>query len=300
MGHFTRWIVRRRWIVLGLWLVIVAISGWAATRLPSLLTNHISLPGTESERAEELLESRFGQRSVGSYVLVAVTTANSASIEIPVAIAAQRAAAQLRTGKILGTERLNDRIVIAHIASSLESAEAKLRVPAMREAVGKIPATATYLTGVAAFEHDLDPILLDDLRKGELLVAIPIATALLVVTFGTLAFLLPLVFAVCTIAASLGIVYLIAHAMELNAYVTNLISLVGLGIAVDYSLLVVCRFREELAAGAVPEEAIVRTMDTAGRAVVFSGTAVAIGLALLIFLPLPFLRGFGVGGAMSL
>ena len=73
-------------------------------------------------------------------------------------------------------------------------------------------------------------------------------------------------------------------------------TLIGIGIAFDYSLLVVYRFREELRRGLARDEAIVRTMATAGRAVVFSGTAVAIGLALLLFMPLPFMRGFGVGG----
>jgi RND superfamily putative drug exporter len=84
--------------------------------------------------------------------------------------------------------------------------------------------------------------------------------------------------------------------MELTTYLTNLVSLIGLGIAIDYSLLMVYRFREELRQGSATDDAILTTMNTAGRAVVFSGTAVAIGLALLLFMPLPFMRGFGVGG----
>ena len=81
---------------------------------------------------------------------------------------------------------------------------------------------------------------------------------------------------------TLGIVYVIAHLAETPTYVTNLVQLIGLGIAVDYSLLIVYRFREELARAAREDDAIVRTMETAGRAVVFSGATVAIGLALLI------------------
>ena len=84
--------------------------------------------------------------------------------------------------------------------------------------------------------------------------------------------------------------------MELSTYLQNLVMLIGLGIAIDYSLLVVYRYREELRAAPRDEDAIVRTMTTAGRAVVFSGTAVAIGLALMLFMPLPFMRGFGLGG----
>ena len=91
-------------------------------------------------------------------------------------------------------------------------------------------------------------------------------------------------------------VWVFANTMELSTYVTQLVSLIGLGIAVDYSLLMVYRYREERRAGKDKAEAVVRTMETAGRAVVFSGTAVAIGLALLLAMPLPFIRGFGVAG----
>jgi putative drug exporter of the RND superfamily len=97
---------------------------------------------------------------------------------------------------------------------------------------------------------------------------------------------------------TLGIVWIFANFMELTTYLQNLVMLIGLGIAVDYSLLVVHRYREELHSGKSKEDAIARTMATAGRTVVFSGTAVAIGLALLLFMPLPFMRGFGVGGLL--
>ena len=87
--------------------------------------------------------------------------------------------------------------------------------------------------------------------------------------------------------------YVIAHSMTMPTYVTNLVFLIGLGIAIDYSLLIVYRFREELWRGLSVEEAVVKTMQTAGRAVIFSGATVAIGLALLLFMPLPFIRAIG-------
>ena len=138
-------------------------------------------------------------------------------------------------------------------------------------------------------------MLADDLARGEL-IAVPIALLILIFTFGTLAFLLPFAFTVVTIPTTLGIVWIFANFMELTTYLTNLVTLIGLGIAIDYSLLVVSRYREELRRGSSRDEAIVTTMATAGRAVVFSGTAVAIGLSLLLFMPLPFIRGFGIGG----
>ena len=81
-------------------------------------------------------------------------------------------------------------------------------------------------------------------------------------------------------------------------YVTNIVALIGLAIAVDYSMLVVFRFREELAHTDDVHEALKTTMATAGRATLFSGMVVAIGLALLVFMPLPFMRSMGVGGLL--
>ncbi len=144
--------------------------------------------------------------------------------------------------------------------------------------------------------RDLDPIFSKDLQKGES-IALPIALLVLLLVFGiSWAVTIPFLFAASTVFGTLGIVYVIAHFMTTPTYVTNLVFLIGLGIAIDYSLLIVYRFREELAHGLEVEEAIVRTMQTAGRAVIFSGATVAIGLALLIFMPLPFIRAIGIGG----
>ena len=108
--------------------------------------------------------------------------------------------------------------------------------------------------------------------------------------------LVPFVFAACTITLTLTVLYAIAQHFSMVSYVTNLVELIGLGLAVDYSLLVVSRYREELDRADTTDAAIVRTMATAGRAVIVSGTTVAIALALLLLVPVPFIRSLGVGG----
>jgi putative drug exporter of the RND superfamily len=97
---------------------------------------------------------------------------------------------------------------------------------------------------------------------------------------------------------TLACVWVFANFMTLSTYLTNMVTLIGLGIAIDYSLLMVYRYREERRAGRSKEDAVAFTMGTAGRAVVFSGTAVAIGLALMLAMPLPFMRGFGLAGLL--
>jgi RND superfamily putative drug exporter len=295
MEGVTRFVLRHRWLVLGAWVVVFGVCGLASSQLSGLLTNRFTLPGTDTHRAERILEEHFGQRSTGAFTIVAETDGTATTLVPQLRAAAENAAAELPTGRLVSVAAVTDDIAVAQIVSNLEPADSKGRTDEMREALGTLPGAETYVTGQAAIEHDLDPVFAEDLARGEL-IAVPIALLLLIFTFGSLAFLLPFAFTIVTIPTTLGIVWMLANFMELTTYLTNLVTLIGLGIAIDYSLLVVYRYREELHRGLQREEAIVTTMQTAGRAVVFSGTAVAIGLALLLLMPLPFIRGFGVGG----
>jgi RND superfamily putative drug exporter len=295
MEGLTRFVLRHRWLVLGAWIVVFGLCGLASTQLSGLLTNRFTLPGTDTRRAERILEDHFRQRSTGTFTVVARTDGPATGLVPQVRAAAERAAAELPTGRLVSVVAVSDDVVVAQIVSNLEPADSKGRTDEMREAVAGLSGAEVYVTGQAAIESDLDPVLADDLARGEL-IAVPIALLILIFTFGTLAFLLPFAFTVVTIPTTLGIVWVFANFMELTTYLTNLVTLIGLGIAIDYSLLVVYRYREELRRGSSRNEAIVTTMATAGRAVVFSGTAVAIGLSLLLFMPLPFIRGFGIGG----
>ena len=297
MERWTRAMIRNRWAVVAIWLVVFLVSGAATSGLSDLLTNRFSLPGTDTERAENVLEDHFGQKSTGSFSVVVKGAPGSAEALVPKArAAAERAAKELPTGKLAGVQAVSDDVVSALIVSNLEPADAKGHTDDMRDAAGTIPGAQIFVSGQAAIEHDLDPVFAHDLKIGELFIAIPIALLILMFVFGTLAFLLPFIFAAAAIPATLGIIWIFANFMELTTYLQNLVMLIGLGIAIDYSLLVVYRYREEIRSGKSKEDAIVRTMETAGRAVVFSGSAVGIGLALMLFMPLPFMQGFGIGG----
>jgi RND superfamily putative drug exporter len=294
--RLTQTVIAHRRAVLAVWLVLFLVSGAAAAGLSDLLTNRFTLPGTDTERTEQALRDHFGQRSTGAFTLVASSRAADARRLVPeVRRAAGRAAAVLPTAQVVDVRPVSEHVVVAQIVSDQEPAEAKRYTDDMRGAVGRIAGAAeVMLTGQAATEHDLDPVFARDLKVGELYIAIPLALLLLVFVFGTLAFLIPFVFAAFSITVTLGIVWIFANVFELTTYLQNMVMLIGLGIAIDYSLFVVYRYREEHAVQPSREEALVRTMATAGRAVVFSGTAVAIGLAILLFMPLPFMRGFGV------
>jgi uncharacterized membrane protein YdfJ with MMPL/SSD domain len=299
MTRWARTMIRFRWAVLGTWIVLFLAAGAASSGLADLLTNRFVLPGSESEDAATILKDHFGQKPEGSFSVVVKTQPGQAESLIPqVRRAARRAAAELPTGKVAEVRSVSPDVVSATIVSELQPADAKSHTGDMRKAAGTIPGAQLYVTGQSAVEHDLDPVFAEDLKVGELYIAIPIAMAILIFVFGTLAFLLPMMLAAASIPVTLGIIWIFANFMDLSTYLQNLVMLIGLGIAIDYSLLMVHRYREEHRGGRSREDAVARTLETAGRAVIFSGTAVAIGLALMLFMPLPFMRGFGLAGLL--
>ena len=297
MERWTRLVLRFRWPVLAGWLVVLLAGVFAFTHLSSLLSNEFSVPGTDSERARTILERHFGDRSDGAFTVVfRLRDGVNRSAYVRLQRDLDRAARVVPQSTPRRLVPAGRKIVYGDIVSTLSLAKAKGYTDDLFRALPHRGGVQSYVTGQAAIQHDLDPIFSKDLRKGEM-IALPIAVLVLLAVFGlSVAVTMPFIFAACTVMATLTGVYVYAHFLTTATYVTNLVFLIGLGIAIDYSLLVVYRFREELRRGGDVEPAIVRTMQTAGRAVMFSGATVAIGLALLLFIPLPFVRSIGVGG----
>jgi len=283
--------------VLAFWLVVLLAGGYGFTKLSSLQSNVFTVPGSESDRVRSILESSFGDRPDGEFTVVFRTArALDPVVQARLAALAARAARVVPGAHATGLRVGGADLLYGDIVSTLNLAKAKSHTKDLLRALGRPAGTEVYVTGAPAIQDELDPIFSADLKKGES-IALPIALLVLLAVLGLSgAVTIPFFFAACSIFGTLGLVYGFAHLMTTPTYVTNLVFLVGLGIAIDYSLLVVYRFREELLAGADEEEAIVRTMRTAGRAVVVSGATVAIGLGMLLFFPLPFVRAIGVGG----
>jgi putative drug exporter of the RND superfamily len=297
VGACAKWAIRYRWPVALVWLVVLLVGGWASGRLSSLQSNVFTVPGTDSEHVRGVLERHFGDRSDGAFTVVfrVPSSADPATVERLQAVV-DRAARAVPTGQGASLVPAGPHVLYGNVISTLNLARAKGYEDDLVAAVGRPRGVQAYVTGAPAIQHDLDPIFSRDLRRGEA-IALPIALAVLFAVFGlSLAVTIPLLFAACTVFGTLGIVYIAAHYMTTPTYVTNLVFLIGIGIAIDYSLLIVYRFREELTHGLDVEAAVLRTMETAGRAVIVSGATVAIGLALLMFMPLPFVRAMGVGG----
>jgi uncharacterized membrane protein YdfJ with MMPL/SSD domain len=280
-----------------MWLVLFGLGVWATANVGKLLTNRFSVPGSDAERGLAILRARFAERGDGAFTLVVRSAGGHVSLAAAEA-AAQRAARHVQLGKAGLPRPAGHGVVYIQISSPLQGADAKNDTEAMRRAIGAIPGARTYLTGFPALAHDEQPVYNRDLRHGEE-IAIPIALTVLAFMFGTLgAIAVPVLFAMATLPTTLGLVWIVAHFGNTAVYVTNVVTLIGLAIAIDYSMLVVFRYREELSAGREPAAALEATMATAGRATLFSGLTVAIGLGLLLFMPLPFMRSMGAGGVL--
>ena len=277
--------------MLAAWAVVLVVGFTASLHLSGLLADVFTVPGTDSARAQAVLQREFGERPDGVFTVVfpgekTLLPDAQRSLARAAAIIPGGHASRLQTGR---------HVLFGEIDSTLNLQQAKGYTERVRRVLAAGP--RAYLTGQPAIQHDLEPVLSQDLHRGEA-IALPIAFLILLAVLGiSLAVLVPFVFAGCTIFGTIALIWLLAHQLTMVSYVTNLVELVGLGLAIDYSLLVVSRFREELDAGDDDvDAAVVRTMQTAGRAVVFSGATVAIGLALLLFVPVPFIRSLGLGG----
>jgi putative drug exporter of the RND superfamily len=296
LERWTRTVLRFRLVVLGLWIALLVLGAWSSTKLPSLLSNSFAVPGTDSERAREILSRSFRERPDGAFTVVfRVRDPSDRELRTRLHRRLARAARVVPTGHA-GVLRPGAGVLWGDVDTTLDLKHAKRHTEALRNELRSSRGPPAYVTGQPAIQHDLDTTFKSDLRRGQA-IAVPIALLILLGVFGlSLAVLVPFAFAACTITAALAAVYVLANAFSMVTYVTNLVELIGLGLAIDYSLLIVYRYREELAAGRSVEDAVLRTMATAGRAVVFSGAAVAIGLGLLLFMPVPFIRSMGAAG----
>jgi RND superfamily putative drug exporter len=293
----TRAISRARAVVLVSWGVVLVCGSVASTQLTSLLTNSFAVPGSGSDHASKLLASHFGERPEGSFIVVfPVRHSSDAVLRRRLDRRLARAARALPGGHALPL-RPGGGLFYGEVATRLDFQDAKRYTQSLRRAL-RTAGPAALVTGQPAIQHDLDPILASDLHRGEL-VALPFALLVLLALFGpSPAVAIPFVIAACTVSGTLAGVWAIAHVLQTTSFVANLVTLIGFGLAVDYSLLIVHRFREELSRTGTVDDAVVRTMATAGRAVVFSGTTVAVALGMLILVPVPFIRSLGVAGAL--
>jgi RND superfamily putative drug exporter len=303
---------RTRLVLVGALVFFVlagALGGGVADRLAA---GGFEDPSSESSQAEDLLDERFG---AGSPNIILVATAEEGDVDDPANAEAGRAlterlAAEADLTNVVsywseggapplrsedGTRALIVGLIDAPDDDALDDRIAEL-APELRTAAGDEGPLTVGVGGYAETFREVGETLEEDLPRAEL-IALPITLILLVLIFGSVvAAMLPLAVGVLSIVGTFLVLRVISEVTDVSIYALNLTTALGLGLAIDYSLFVVSRYREELRAGRDPREAVVRTVRTAGRTVAFSALTVAASLLATLVFPFFFLRSFAYSG----
>ena len=302
-------VFRWRWVVLLLSGVFLVLAVAGLVRGGSLTSGVIH--GLESERAQRAIDAITGRPQDTTLVVVFHEEgADAGSPEF--ADAVDEALEPLRddpsVSSVLTAESLPPQMgasmidapggtALAYVTLNGDFRDALREYPAVRARLHS-PRLAIDCTGRVPFMHDLDRTLEHDLLRAEV-VSIPLALVVLLFVFRTVAAAtLPVGIGGLAVVGGIAVVTALSHVMDIAQYTINVCSLIGTGVAIDYSLFIVSRHREELATGKSVRDALVTAMGTAGRVVGFSGVAVATGLAGLLFFDGSYLFAMGIGGVV--
>ena len=299
---------RFRWLVVAVWAVVALAGLTFGPALPGLLTaGGWDDPHSESSRALAVLRNDLGwPRGVVTLVFEdEPERLRSSEVQQRLADVATRLRALEGVPGVQPTDGqpvrpyLSDdgRAFRLNVELNAEPDAITDRVPRFREIAASAGTRHAVVTGTAAVYYDYQVQSESDLRAAEV-VTFPLALIALVIFFGSIpAAVLPLLVAAAAVAVTTAAVYVIASQTTVSVYVFNTATMLGLAVAIDYCLLVVTRFREELRTLPVPY-AIARTSATAGRAVLFSGMTVLAGVSGLLFFAFPGISSIGIGGAI--
>jgi len=307
LAHLT---LRHRWAVIGIWLVLTVLGGFAAGKLSTRWYQSFSVPGKPAYEASERTLKAFGAGARAPNVVVFHTNGDATKSNA-IERAMQRAATTMPgalTSSYFSTRSLlyvsSDRhtTFMNVYPPGAARVDAKSGAEKMRAAAARgLPAGFTVeVTG-----HDpLEEASMHGSSGGsgvllETMIGGLGALVILLFVFGTLpAVLMPIAVAVAAILNTFTLVWALTYVTHVSIIVQFLIALVGLGVAIDYALLMIFRFRDELREGKDVESALVETVTRAGRSVIVSGSTVAIGLLSVILMPLPLVRSMGIGGML--
>jgi RND superfamily putative drug exporter len=314
MTALTRWILGHKLIVVGFW-VILAIVGVASTQSASnALSLEFSLPGQESYQANTTILHLTGTNPnnppfVPVITLPAGKTVDSPGVKAQLASAFNKIAARVHGARVVSYASTGNRVFVSRDGRTTYGLVYPIEVVSFsgptkaEDDIKSALAGATvagqhfHLTGLDALASSggggSGPSVLVEALLGGLA-----ALFILIFVFRSFMAIMPLLMAGFAIPITFLLVWGLTVITEVSFIVEFLVALIGLGVAIDYSLLVVLRWREEHTAGVPNDQAVTKAMQTAGKSVIFSGTTVAIGLLALLVLPVPFLRSVGYGGAL--
>ena len=314
-GWGERIVAARRWVVLA-WVAVAVASLPLAARVEQLLDVSARVAGSESAMVDDILSSRFDS-PFAHYAVLVITGAPSATtpegrnvlrriadgVKDVEGVAGTFSHLDVADTMLVGTHGDGSLLLAGLQATGGNTdrliAPLRERTQALqRELISSYPAITLRWTGEGPLNYDLRQTSAREAQRAERLV-LPLTLVLLFMAFGSvIASIIPIVAALLAIAIALAISAVITVHWPLSILLQNIITMIGLGLGIDYALLVVSRFREAMDAGATSTDAAVAAVRHAGRTILISGSTVAIGFAALLTVPLNELRSVAVGGLL--
>jgi putative drug exporter of the RND superfamily len=318
VSSLTRWVLAHKRTVLISWLVLTIAGIATAGPATDALTPGYSVPGKEGWETNEAIAARYGDTGGDTPPLIPVVTlpegktVDAAGVQAELAVIDDRLREALPGARIASFASTRDRTFVSEDGRTVfalaypppDPNSQWGEAPRAAKAAGRalkgvtVAGAPVRLTGIDALMEDSGADSQGTSVLVEALIGAFGALLVLIFVFASLLALVPLLMAFVAIMTTFLPLLLLAETTDVSPVVQFLIVLIGLGVAIDYTLLVVTRWREERSHGASGEAAIQKAMETAGRAVVFSGITVAIGLLALVALPIPFLRSIGYAGML--
>ena len=278
--------LRNRLLVVTVWVALALFGFYANANINSLLTTSITVPGSESAKADQIIESAFGETTEGAFSIFVTYDKNATKAEVTLLQQRIVAAANEFSDSHLVQNRAINGVLYANLQTPYGLQDASAFTENLRKSLISNGISNAKVSGPPAIKYDVSPILEKDLQRGQL-VAIAVALIFLLLTLRSIwSMLVPLIMAITTISTSIGIIYLLAHKMLMVLYIPNIVELIGLGLAIDYSLLMVHRYKLD------------GDIKKTQRTILISGSTVAIALSTLILIPIPFMRSLGIAGVV--
>jgi putative drug exporter of the RND superfamily len=296
---------RRRWVVLA-WIVAVIGLTIVAGKVGDDFAESFSVKGTDSSKAQDLLQATFPQRAgdSGQLVVEAPGGVDQAVVRARVEDAIARIA---KVPHVTGVTSPYDAAGVRQVAPGKRIAYVDIQFAERAQAVPQ--ATADEIQAIARVGQHVDGATFETGGRmfqasgfggSSELIGIVAAILILLIAFGSvLAMGLPIVTAIAGIAGGFAIVALLSNVMVMPEFTTQLAAMIGLGVGIDYALFIVTRYRQGLHDGLGPQRAVELSIDTAGRAVLFAGATVVISLCGLFLMGVDFIRGLGAGAAVT-
>jgi putative drug exporter of the RND superfamily len=316
MQRLTRAVLQHKRAVAIGWLLLTLIGIGAAGPASSALDQRFSVPGREGWEASVEIERVYGNGGETLPLMPVVTLPKGTTVESPgvreqLTKVEETARKAVPRSRVAGFGSTGDK---AFVSRDGRTAFVYVFAPRTDDPFGgnvddqrhlRDALKGTTIEGapvrVTGYDALADSSGAGDDGPGVLLEALiggAGALIVLIFVFGSALALVPLAMAICSVLVSFLLLWGLTAITDISPIVQFIVALIGLGVSIDYALLIVIRWREEREKGLEGDEAVVAAMSTAGRAVVFSGTTVAVGLLALVVLPLPFLRSMGYGGLL--